>query len=228
MVVETASDIVMSVQRREATGKEAAAKLRQQGKVPAVVYGGGKEPVTIIVDAKAIRDILKRETGENTIFLLKLEGTKHERRAMIKELQVDPLTHEFIHIDFIRVVKGHKLHVTLPVELEGDSVGVRHGGLLDFVSRELAIEVLPREIPEKIVVDISNLEVGDHVTVDDLTSQLPASGRFLDDGHRVVVTVGHMRVFKEEAEEAAEAELVIGEQAEPEVIGRGQEEETEE
>ncbi len=226
----TTSDIVLTVERREALGKEGVKKLRREGKIPAIVYGGGKEPVPIVVDAKAVTEILKQETGENTIFLLKLKGTKHERRAMIKEIQLDPVSRRFLHIDFIRIVRGHKITVSVPVELTGDSVGVRHGGLLDFVTREIQIEVLPRELPEKIEVDISDLDLEQHVTVGDLASLLPKSARLLDDPNRVVVTIEAPRGAKVEGEgeegEEAGPSLVITEQAEPEVIRKGKAEET--
>ncbi len=231
--META-DIVLTVERREDLGKERVKKLRRQGKIPAIVYGGGKDPVPIVVDEKAIGDILAQETGENTIFLLKLKGTKHERRAMIREIQVDPITRRFLHIDFIRVVRGHKLTVRVPIELVGDSVGVRHGGLLDFQTREVEIEVLPRELPEKIEVDISELDLEDHLTVGDLEPLLPSSARLLDDPHRVVVTIEAPRGAKvvegEELGGEAEASTLIVEQEEPELIRKGKaaEEESEE
>ena len=222
--META-DIVLTVERREELGKEKVKKLRQQGKIPAIVYGGGKAPVPIVVDEKSIGDILKQETGENTIFLLKLKGTKHERRAMIKEIQVDPITRRFLHIDFIRVVRGHKLTVKVPIELVGDSVGVRHGGLLDFVTREIEIEVLPRDLPEKIQVDISELDLEQHLTAGDLVPLLPKSARLLDDPHRVIVTIEAPRGAKvvEGEEEAAgvETSAIITEQQEPELIRKG-------
>lgn len=214
-------DIVMTVQRREPEGKGAAGRLRREGMVPAVVYGGERPAVPIAVNEKAVRELLKQESGENTIFLLKLEGTKEERQAMIRELQVDPLTGRFVHIDFIRIVKGHKLTVDIPVHLEGDSVGVRHGGRMDFVTRELSVELLPREMFDHFSVDVSAMEVGDSVTVADLAGQLPEHGRFLEDGHRVVVMVEAPRkAEEEEAAAAAEAESLLGESAEPELIGR--------
>ncbi len=234
MTTATTSDIKMTVERREVLGKEGVKKLRREGKIPAIVYGGGKEPVPIVVDEKAVTEILKQAAGENTIFLLKLKGTKHERRAMIKDIQVDPLTNRFVHIDFIRIVRGHKVSVSVPIALVGeeDSVGVRHGGLVDFVTREIAIEVLPREMPDRFEVDLSDLDMDEHVTVGELVERLPESARLLDDPSRVVVTISAPRATlleEEEAEEGEEGEasLVIEEQAEPEVIKKGKDEETE-
>jgi large subunit ribosomal protein L25 len=110
----------------------------------------------------------------------------------------------------------------MPVELIGDCVGVRHGGRVDFVSREIEIEILPREMFDKFVLDITSLDVGEHLKVADLASQLPENAKFLVDENRVVVVIEVPRVVEEEVEEAAlEAEAVISEAAEPEVIGKG-------
>lgn len=226
--IETA-DITLIVDKREERGAGAAGRLRAEGRVPAVIYGGDKPTVAISVDEVAVKDLLKLEGGENTIFLLKLAGTSEERRAMIKDLQVDPISGRFIHIDFIRVTAGHKLNVNIRIELVGDSVGVRHGGRVDFISRELAIEVLPRDMFDRIEVDISDMEIGDVVTVGDLEERLPESAKFLEDPARVVVIVETPREVEEEEEleeELAEG-MVIEESAEPEVIGRGADEEEE-
>jgi large subunit ribosomal protein L25 len=144
---------------------------------------------------------------------------------MIRELQVDPLSGKFLHIDFIRITRGHKVNVSMPIDLVGDSIGVRHGGRLDFVSRDLQVEVLPREMFDKLTVDISDLEVGEHVNVGDLEDQLPPSAKFLEDASRVVLVISAPRVIEEEeAEEVEEEEVVIGETAEPELIRKGKEE----
>lgn len=147
---------------------------------------------------------------------------------MIKELQADPISGRFIHIDFIRITRGHKLTVKMPVELVGDCIGVRHGGRVDFVSRELEIEILPREMFDKFVLDITHLDVGEHMTVADLKTQLPENAKFLEDEHRVVVVVETPRLVEEPvAAEGAAEEKVIAESAEPEVIGRGKGEDQE-
>jgi large subunit ribosomal protein L25 len=222
--IETA-DIVLVVEKREDKGKNPSGRLRAEGRVPSVLYGGELPPVPISVDEAAVKEILKQEAGENTIFLLKLEGTKEERRAMIKELQVDPISGRFIHIDFIRVKAGHKLNVSIRIDLVGDCIGVRHGGRIDFVSRELAVEVLPRHMFDHIDVDISDMEIGDVVTVGDLEDKLPESGKFLEDPNRVVVVVETPRLVVEEEEE--EEEMVIEESAEPEIVGKAKEEDEE-
>jgi large subunit ribosomal protein L25 len=193
--------------------------MRRVGQIPAVLYGGDRPPVSISVDEHSLRELLKQEAGENTIFLLKLEGTKEERRAMIREIQKDPISGHFLHIDFIRITAGQKVHVRIPVELTGDCLGVRQGGRVDFVSRELAVEILPGEMFDKFSVDVSALDVGHHVSVADLQSVLPPSARFLEDPHRMVVVVEAPRAEAEAA--VAVGEAVIAEAAEPEVIRKG-------
>lgn len=214
-------EMTITVELREGRGSSEAGRMRHQGRVPAVVYGGDKPPVAISVDERSVKEILKSAAGENTIFLLKLKDASEERLAMIRELQVDPISGRFIHIDFIRITRGHKLTVKMPVELIGDCAGVRHGGRVDFVTRDVEIELLPREMFDKFVLDISDLEVGEHLKVADLASQLPENGRFVDDEQRVVVVVEAPRAVVEEEEAAARAELVTEEGEEPEVIGKG-------
>lgn len=214
------AEIVITVEKRPEQGRGPARRMRRVGQIPAVLYGGDRPPVSISVDEHSLRELLKQEAGENTIFLLKLEGTKEERRAMIREIQKDPISGHFLHIDFIRILAGQKIHVRIPVELTGDCIGVRQGGgRVDFISRELAVELLPEEMIDKFSVDMSTLDVGHHVSVADLQSVLPPSARFLEDPHRMVVVV---EAPKAEVEAAAPAgEAVISEAAEPEVIRKG-------
>ena len=222
-------EITITVEAREGHGTGDAGRMRNQGRVPSVLYGGDKPPVAISVDEHAVGEILKGAAGENTIFLLKLKGTDEERLAMIKELQVDRISGKFIHIDFIRITRGHKLTVKMPVELVGDCVGVRNGGRVDFVSREIELEILPREMFDKFVLDITDLEVGEQLRVADLAPQLPENAKFLDDENRVVCVVEIPRIIEEEVEEEVlEDEAVISEAAEPEIIGKGKGEDAEE
>ena len=213
------AEIVITVEKRPEQGRGSARRMRRVGQIPAVLYGGDRPPVSISVDEHSLRELLKQEAGENTIFLLKLEGTKEDRRAMIREIQKDPISGHFLHIDFIRITAGQKVHVRIPVELTGDCLGVRQGGRVDFVSRELAVEILPGEMFDKFSVDLSTLDVGHHVSVADLQSVLPPSARFLEDPHRMVVVIEAPRAEAETAVAAGEA--VITEAAEPEVIRKG-------
>jgi len=200
--------MTLEVQPRENTGKNANRRSRTAGKIPAVVYGGGRESVAIEVDRKTLVDTMKGHTGENPIFLLKL-GDK-ERHAMIRHMQVDPVSRQVIHIDFQRVLMDQKVRVAVPVELVGTPFGVKtEGGMLDFVTREVHVECLPGQIPKHLEVDVTALHLGQHVEAKDLS--LPEGVALLDDPDRVLASVGHHG--KQEAEGEAE-----GERAEPEVI----------
>src|SRR5258706_12444054 len=189
----------IEVQPREETGKNANRRSRARGKIPAVVYGGGKESVSIEVDRKTLVDTMKGHGGENPIFLLKL-GDK-ERHAMIRNLQVDPVSRQVIHIDFQRVLMDQKVRVAVPVELVGTAVGVKvEGGLLDFVTREIHVECLPGQIPKHLEADVAGLHIGQHVEIRDL--KIPEGVELLDDLDKVVASVGHGKL---EAVEAVEA-----------------------
>ena len=208
------AEVTLEVSKRESTGKEQAKKLRRDGKVPAVVYGGHKEPVAITVDRKAVSELVtKSEHGIRSVFLLKMAGTDQQRHAMIKEITIDPLTRRMKHIDFVRVVMDEKIKVTVPVHLNGTAAGVKEGGLLDFQVRELHIECLPTAIPDSIEVDVTPLGHHDYFRVKDLP--LPEGAKVLDDPERVVVGV---TVARAEVSEAATETAAV---AEPEVIKKG-------
>jgi large subunit ribosomal protein L25 len=209
--------MTIEVHPREQTGKNANRRSRAQGKIPAVVYGGGKESVAIEVDRKTLVDTMRKHAGENPIFLLRLGD--RERHAMIRHMQLDPVSRQVIHIDFQRVVMDQKVRVTVPIELVGTPVGVKtEGGLVDFVTREVHVECLPGEIPKHIDCDISGLHVGQHAEARDL--QLPTGVTLLDEPDKVLVALGHGRL-----ETPAEAEAAEAERAEPEVIKRAKAEE---
>lgn len=209
---------ILEVERREAIGKNAARKLRRQGKIPAVIYGGDIPPRSLMISQEVISDVLKR--GEiNKVFKLKIKGVKKTRYAMIHDLQRDPITHQVLHVDLLRVLLDQAVTVTVPIHLEGISPGVKAGGILDFSLRELEISCLPTQIPPFIPVDIGSLHVGDNLKVEDLA--LPEGVRAVTEEHAVVVRIAEPRAA--EVVEVAEAE----EEVEPEVVGKGKEEESE-
>jgi large subunit ribosomal protein L25 len=213
------AEVTLEVTRREGIGKELATKLRASGKVPAVVYGGRREPVAITVDRKSISELIsKSEHGVRSIFLLKMAGSDQQRHAMIKDIQINPLSRKMIHIDFVRVVMDELVRVTVPVHLNGTAIGVKEGGLLDWSVRELHVECLPNAIPDTIEVDIANLGNHEFVRVSDLT--LPEGVKVLDDEDRVIVGVTQHKVnAADEAADAAAAAAAAA--AEPEVAKKG-------
>lgn len=210
------AELTLEVSRREGTGKEIAKKLRRDGKVPAIVYGGHREPVSITVEAKAVSDLIRKsEHGIRSVFLLKMSGSDQQRHAMIKDVQLNPIDRSMKHIDFIRVVMDEMIKVTIPVHVTGTAPGVKvEGGILDFQARELHVECLPGAIPDSIDVDVSNLHTHQMIRVSDLT--LPEGVKVLDEMDRVIVSITQARV---------EATAAEGEEAaEPEVLKKGKEE----
>jgi large subunit ribosomal protein L25 len=211
------AEVTLEVTRREETGKEVAKKLRRDGKIPAVVYGGHKESVAITVDRKAVSELVtKGEHGIRSVFLLKMAGSDQQRHAMIKEITIDPISRKMKHIDFVRVVMDEKIKVTVPVHITGTAIGVKEGGILDWQVREVHIETLPTSIPDAIDVDVTALNSHEYLRVKDI--KLPEGARILDDPERVVVGVTHA---KAEVVDPALAEAAV---AEPELIKKGKEE----
>jgi large subunit ribosomal protein L25 len=215
------AEVTLEVTRREVTGKEVAKKLRRDGKVPAVVYGGHKEPVAITVDRKAVAELLqKSEHGIRSVFLLKMADSDQQRHAMIKDLTINPISRKMTHIDFVRVVMDELVRTTVPVHIVGTAIGVKEGGLLDFQVRDLHIECFPNAIPDTIDVDVTALGHHEYVRIKDL--KLPEGVKVLEDAERVVVGVTHAKV---EAADVTVAEPTV---AEPEVIKKGKPEEEKE
>ena len=210
--------IELNVEKRSTTGKGAARQLRATGKIPAVVYGAGRETVPILVDRRALSDAFRGGAGENAIFLLKLQGSDQSRHAMIKELQRDPLSRRPLHLDFVRVLMDTKIRVSVPVEVVGVARGVKtDGGILDFVTREIEIECLPGNIPEHLPVEVSDLGIGDALRVSEVTA--PEGVEIVDDLEKVVLHIAHPA--HEEVAAPVEAAEVAAEPAEPEVLRKG-------
>jgi large subunit ribosomal protein L25 len=212
------AEVTLEVARRERTGKEIAKKLRREGKVPAVVYGGHREAVAITVDRKAVSDLIqKSDHGIRSVFLLQMAGTDQQRHAMIKEVTIDPISRQMEHIDFVRVLMDEKIKVTIPVHLNGTAIGVKEGGLLDWQVRELHVECLPNVIPDSIDLDVSPLKVHEYFRVRDVN--LPEGVKVLDDPERVVVGVTVARAEVSETATIEEGATPAG--SEPEVIKKG-------
>jgi large subunit ribosomal protein L25 len=216
------AEVTLEVSRREQSGKGVARKLRQEGKVPAVVYGGHREPVAITVDRKSITDLIqKSDHGMRSIFLLKMAGTDQQRHAMIKDMQINPLTRKMEHVDFVRVIMDEVVRVTVPIHVTGSAPGVKEGGMLDTQIRDFHVECLPNAIPDSIEVDISGLEMHTYLHVRDL--KVPEGVKILEDPERVVVGVTHLRAEAEPVAVVAEEATA----AEPEVISKGKKTEEE-
>jgi large subunit ribosomal protein L25 len=195
--------IIVEVEPRSERGKNACRRLRRAGKVPGNVYGLTREPFAVAVDPRRIEDLLRLESGRNTIFTLSAVGGKERRDVMVRELQRDPVTETLLHIDFVRFDPDKRLQVAVPVRLIGIATGVKNeGGVVDFVHREVLVSCLPARIPENFEVDISELHIGQHVAVKDIAAMEDVE--LLADPDMILAVVAAPR--KEEVPAAAEAE----------------------
>jgi len=217
----TVTDIsVLEAQKRESGNKNAARRVRAEGRIPAVVYGAGKETATIMLDPRQVLRILHSETGHNTIFDLALNSERV--KAMIVDWQFEPIKGRLLHVDLQRIAMDQKLEVAVPIVLKGEATGVKQqGGILEQLLREIEIECLPGDIPKSIDVDISHLVFGVEVRVKDV----PRSDKlkFLTDPNEMIA---HITSVKEEVVVTPEAaaEAAAAAPAEPEVIKKGKQE----
>jgi large subunit ribosomal protein L25 len=207
---------------REGRGKGPARQLRLTGMVPATMYGGKKEAVSLAVNAKQVAKILRSESGHNTIFSVKLESGGEER-AMLKDWQVDPLRGALLHVDLLRIAMDVRMRVRVPVHTFGEPQGVKmQGGVFEIVTREVEVECLPGDIPEEFRIDVSEFLIGKQLRAGDL----PIDGekvKLLTDPVRVLA---HVVMLKKEEEPTPEAAVAAeAAPAEPEVIKKGKKDE---
>ena len=224
-------DVTLDVVKREGKGKNEANRLRASGRIPAVVYGArkeGKAPegVPVAVDPKEVLRILHSESGANTLITLKLDG--RQSRVMVKEYQLDPVSHHLLHADFYQLAMDKAIVVAVPIVVNGEPAGVKQqGGLLDFVTREIEVECLPTDIPEHIDVDVTELMLHQSIRVRDL----PGSPAFRIVSEPDTMLVHVVMPKAEESAATAEAEAAVAAPAapaEPEVIKKGKTEKEEE
>ena len=221
------AQITVQAEAREQVGKGANRRLRAQGRLPAVLYGHGIESLAVSVEIRDVDQVLRSETGHNTIFKLHLGENSND--VLIKDYQLDPIKGTLVHADFLTVSMDEKITFAVPVQVEGTAEGVKAGGVLDLVLREIEMECFPADLPDHIPIDVSDLEIGDSIRVEALnigTTKI----NLLSDPSLVVLSVVPPHVEKEPEEvELEEEELLEGEEAEePEVIKKGKEAEEEE
>jgi large subunit ribosomal protein L25 len=214
----TATEVnILEAQQREPGNKNAARRVRVAGKIPAVVYGAGKDTSAIAVDPRQVMRILKSDSGHNTIFDLALGDNRV--KAMIVDWQFEPIKGTLLHVDLQRIAMDKKLTVTVPIVLKGEALGVKtEGGILEQLLREVEIECLPADIPKSIEADVSHLVFGVDLRVKDLAHSEKV--KFLTDDERMVA---HITLVKEEVAPTPEAvaDAATATPAEPEVIKKG-------
>ena len=218
------SEIVVTAKSRDSRGKNEARRLRREGLIPGVVYGGKGEKVAVAVDPKALQKVLRSEAGRNTILKLDIAGTG-STNAILKSWQVDPIREHFLHADFYRIAMDVAIRVTVPIQVRGEARGVKvDAGILELIMRAVEVECLPGDIPERIELDVSDLGLNGSLRVSDLP--VSAKVKILEAPDQVVV---HVISVKEEAAPTPGAVPVEGEAAaapsEPEVVKKGKKEE---
>jgi len=211
-------EIIVRATRREGRGKNDARRARRDGQVPVTIYGGAAEAVTALAQLRDLAAILRSDTGRNTIFTVDVEGVE-ATEVMFADRQIDPVRSRLMHADFKRLVKGEKIEATVPLRLIGEPIGVREeAGILEQIVRNVEIRCEPRDIPEHLDVDVSNLGVHDVLHVSDIP--VSEGVEILAAPDVVIATIG---VVKEEPVEVVPVEGEVP--TEPEVIGKGKKEE---
>jgi large subunit ribosomal protein L25 len=215
---------VLTAEIREEVGKERVRKIRARGLIPAVFYGPRSTTIPLTVDPKALAKVLQTEAGENVLINLEIrKGNQLDRKVvMVKDIQIDPLQRMTLHTDFYEVALDEMVTVEVPIHLIGKPEGIKMGGILEQIRREIQIQCLPGDIPKSIDVDVSSLEIGDSIHVQDLRVE---KAKILSETNFTVVTVVPPMVEEKKAEEVvAEA----AEEAEAEAKEEKEEKEEEE
>lgn len=214
--------ILVKADQRTEKGKGGARSLRRQGVLPAVVYGEGSESSPIKVESRQMEKLIMSGVGEHALITIEMKdkkGKKAEHPVLVKEYQTDPVTDELLHVDFIKVSLKKVVTVTVPLFMTNEPVGVKMGGILQNLIREIEIECLPTQIPDKIEFDAESIDIGNSIHVSDVTP--PEGVKIITDLAAVILTVSAPKIEEEVVEEVAEEEG-----AEPELVkGKGKEEE---
>jgi large subunit ribosomal protein L25 len=212
--------IVVEAAAREKRGKNENRRLRLTGKVPATLYGGKGEALTLAVNAKQLGAIFRSQSGHNTLFQVDLAG-KHEP-AILKDWLVDPITGNLLHVDLLRIAMDVRMRVKVPVHTTGEPAGVKQqGGVFEMVTREVEVECLPADIPTEFKADVTGLMMGEALRARDLGMD-PEKMKLLTDPDRVIAHVVALRVEEEKTPDAAAADAATP--AEPEVMKKGKKE----
>jgi len=207
---------VLTARIRKSKGKGAAKKLRKMAQIPAVFYGPKTEPVMLAVDYPELERLLKQGSSDNVILDLQVQSDQgtETRKAMLKDLLIGPIKDIYLHADFYEISMDKEITVDVPIRLVNSPAGVTEGGTLQHIKRELKISCLPGKMIDVLEMDVSGLDIGDSLHVEDI--DLPEGILSLDEGDLTIATVAAPTVAEEAEEEVIEEELVEGEVAKPE------------
>jgi large subunit ribosomal protein L25 len=209
-----AASTILTAHKRDVVGKSSR-RLAAESRIPAVLYGTGRETISLAVDRHDFEQLIAHHSTGSTIFELAVEGEKTPVNALIREMQTNPVKGTIVHIDFLAVAMDQLIHASITLRFVNDPAGVRAGGVLTTNFHEINVEAKPGDLPEVLEVDVSALEIGDSLHVSDIVA--PAGVHILDDPEEVLISVQAPRIEVEEEVEAEEAEPeVIGEKAEEE------------
>lgn len=192
---------------RTASGKGQARTLRREGRLPGVLYGPNTDPVMLSIDLSDLEDITKGGSAGQALLSISVKGEKKPRTAMIKELQTSPLSRDYLHVDFYEVDMKKKINVMVPVTTTGKCIGIEMGGMIQLIRRELEVLCLPGNIPENIEIDITELNIGDSIHVEDVKLEGD-----IEIPHEVDFTILTILSAKMKEEEVEEEELEEGEE----------------
>lgn len=207
---------VLTARIRKSKGKGAAKKLRKMAQVPAVFYGPKTESVMLAVDYPELERLLKQGSSDNVILDLQVQSDQgtETRKAMLKDLLIDPIKDIYLHADFYEISMDKEITVDVPIRLVNSPVGVTDGGILQHIKRELKISCLPGKMINVLEMDVSGLDIGDSLHVEDI--DLPEGILSLEEGDLTIATVSAPTVAEKAEEEVIEEELAEGEVAKPE------------
>lgn len=197
-----ATQVTLKAEHREGRGKGVARKLRAGGRLPAVVYGAGGDPVSIALDTHDAIHLFRSISVENTIINLEIAGQDTSVRTLVREIQTHPARPEVLHVDFLRIRSGVTVELEIPLHLEGTPAGVRAGGILEYSMHQIPVRCLPKDIPETLRLDVSELEMGGAIRIGDLV--LPEGVEVMLDSERMLCTIlaPAVSAADEEAEDA--------------------------
>lgn len=197
-----ATQVTLKAEHREGRGKGVARKLRAGGRLPAVVYGAGGNPVSIALDTHDAIHLFRSISVENTIINLEITGQDTSVPTLVREIQTHPARPEVLHVDFLRIRSGVKVELEIPLHLEGTPAGVQAGGILEYSMHQIPVRCLPKDIPETLRLDVSELEMGGAIRIGDLV--LPEGVEVMLDSERMLCTIlaPAVSAADEEAEDA--------------------------
>ena len=212
--------VVIEAQKRDKIDKSSRSALRKEGKVPAIFYSKHHEPLPVQISERAIHPLVF--TSKTSLITLNVEGHE-ELDCIIKDVQFDPVTEKIVHIDLLGLKKGEKIQIEVPVQLIGNAIGIKEGGILQHTLHKVEIDCLPINIPEHLEIDVTDLKLGHAIHVRDLKFD---NFVILNSPESIIASVTHPKI--EKVAEPVEGEVEGEETAEPEVIAKGKPQDKEE